>query len=63
VDRYRDRHATSGAKSDPGDVKVLADIVRIDRHNHRPGDSDLAEEIKLLARTHQSFIWERFSSP
>jgi transposase len=61
VDRYRDRHTTSGAKSDPGDAKVLADIVRTDRHNHRPvaGDSELAEEIKLLARTHQSFIWER----
>jgi hypothetical protein len=45
VDRYRDRHATSGAKSDPGDAKVLADIVRTDRHNHRPvaGDSELAE--------------------
>jgi transposase len=61
VDRYRDRHTTSGAKSDPGDAKVLADIVRLDRHNHRPvaGDSELAETIKLLARTHQSFIWER----
>lgn len=61
VDRYRDRRTTSGAKSDPGDAKVLADIVRTDRHNHRPvaGDSELAEGIKLLARTHQSFIWER----
>jgi transposase len=61
VDRYRDRHRTSGAKSDPGDAKVLADIVRTDRHNHRPvaGDSALAEGIKLLARTHQSFVWER----
>jgi transposase len=61
VDRYRDRHTTSGAKSDPGDAKVLADIVRTDRHNHRPvaGDSELAEGVKLLARTHQSFIWER----
>jgi len=61
VDRYRDRHTTSGAKSDPGDAKVLADIVRIDRQRHRPvaGDSELAEGIKLLARTHQSFIWER----
>lgn len=61
VDRYRDRHATSGAKSDPGDAKVLADLVRTDRHNHRmlAGDSELAEEIKLIARTHQSFIWER----
>ena len=61
VDRYRDRHTTSGAKSDPGDAKVLADIVRTDRHSHRPvaGDSELAESIKLLARTHQSFVWER----
>jgi len=61
VDRYRDRHSTSGAKSDPGDAKVLADIVRTDRHNHRPvaGDSELAEAIKLLARTHQGFVWER----
>ena len=61
VDRYRDRHGTSGAKSDPGDAKVLGDIVRTDRHNHRPvaGDSELVDEIKLLARTHQSFIWER----
>jgi len=34
--RYRDRHATSGAKSDPGDALVLADLVRTDRHKHRP---------------------------
>ncbi|MQB02530.1 MAG: transposase, partial [Actinobacteria bacterium] len=29
--------------------------------NHRPvaGDSDLAEAIKLLARHHQSYVWER----
>jgi transposase len=59
--RYRDRHATSGAKSDPGDAKMLADLVRTDRHNHRPvaGDSDLAEGVKLLARAHQNAIWGR----
>ncbi|HEY0716155.1 MAG TPA: IS110 family transposase [Streptosporangiaceae bacterium] len=59
--RYRDRHSTSGAKSDPGDAKVLADMVRTDRHNHRPiaGDSDLAEAVKVLARAHQSMIWNR----
>jgi Transposase/Transposase IS116/IS110/IS902 family len=59
--RYRDRHATSGAKSDPGDAKMLADLVRTDRHNHRPiaGDSDLADGVKLLARAHQSAIWNR----
>ena len=42
--RYRDRHHLSGAKSDRGDAKMLADVVRTDRHNHRPyiGNSDLA---------------------
>jgi transposase len=59
--RYRDRHTVSGAKSDPGDAKMLADLVRTDRHNHRPvaGDSDLAEGVKLLARAHQNAIWGR----
>ena len=59
--RYRDRHATSGAKSDPGDARVLADLVRTDRHKHRPvaGDSALAEAVKVLARAHQGLIWTR----
>jgi transposase len=50
--RYRDRHTLSGAKSDPGDAKMLAELVRTDRHNHRQvaGDSALAEGIKILAR-------------
>ena len=45
----RDRHHVSGAKSDAGDAKLLADLVRTDRHNHRPiaGDSPDAEAIKL----------------
>jgi transposase len=61
VSRYRDRHQVSGAKSDAGDAKVLADLVRTDRHNHRPiaGDSPAAEAIKVLARGHQSLIWAR----
>jgi transposase len=61
VDRYRDRHRTSGAKSDPGDARVLADLVRTDRHLHREvaGDSELAEAVKVLARAHQSMIWSR----
>ena len=59
--RYRERHHVSGAKSDPGDAKVLADLVRTDRHNHRKvaGDSALSDAIKLLARTHQNTIWTR----
>jgi transposase len=59
--RYRERHSTSGAKSDPGDARVLAELARTDAHNHRPvaGDSDLAEAIKVLARAHQGLIWTR----
>jgi len=58
---YRTRHATSGAKSDPGDAKVLADLVRTDRHNHRPvaGDSELAASLQVLARAHQNLVWSR----
>jgi transposase len=61
VSRYRGRHQVSRAKSDRGDAKVLADLVRTDRHNHRQvaGDSPLAEAVKVLARAHQSLIWAR----
>ena len=61
VARYRDRHHVSGAKSDAGDAKLLADLVRTDRHNHRPiaGDTSDAEAIKVLARGHQNLIWTR----
>ncbi len=61
VSRYRDRHSLGGAKSDRGDAKVLADLVRTDRHNHRrvAGDSPGAEGIKIVARTHQNLIWAR----
>ena len=61
VARYRDRHATAGGKSDRGDAKVLADLVRTDRHNHRTiaADSELLAAIKVTARTHQNLIWTR----
>lgn len=59
--RYRERLTTSGAKSDPGDAHVLAEIVRKDREHHRvvAGDSEQAEVIKTVARTHQTMIWTR----
>jgi len=49
--RYRDRHHVSGAKSDVGDAKLLADLVCADRHNHRQvaADSPAAEAVKVLA--------------
>jgi transposase len=61
VAHYRDRHHVSGAKSDASDAKLLADLVRTDRHNHRSvaGDSADAEAIKVLARAHQNLIWTR----
>ena len=61
VARYRERHSTSGTKSDPGDAHVLAEIVRLDHVHHRQvaGDSPIAEAVKLLARAHQSLIWDR----
>lgn len=61
VARYRDRHSLAGAKSDRGDAKVLADLVRTDRQNHRPvaGDSPAAAGIKVVARAHQNLIWPR----
>lgn len=34
--RYRERHSVSGAKSDPADAHVLADMVRTDAHQLRP---------------------------
>ena len=53
VARYRERHHVGGAKSDAGDAKVLADLVRTDRHQHRPvaGDSDAVAAVRILART------------
>jgi transposase len=61
VARYRERHSTSGAKSDAGDAHVLAEIVRLDHMHHRPvaGDSAQVEAMKLVARAHQTLIWDR----
>jgi hypothetical protein len=61
VARYRERHGSSGAKSDAGDAHALADMVRTDRHQLRPvaGDSDQAAAVKVVARAHQTLIWDR----
>jgi transposase len=61
VARYRERHATSGAKSDAADAHALADMVRTDAHQLRPvaGDSAAAQAVKVVARAHKTLIWER----
>lgn len=59
--RYRERHTTSRAKSDRGDARMLADLVRTDRQHHRrvAPDSELHGAIKVLARSHQNLIRTR----
>ncbi|MGW3766196.1 IS110 family transposase, partial [Streptomyces sp. NPDC005131] len=61
VNRFKERYGTSGAKSDKGDAHALADMVRIDRAQLRAvaGDSELAQAVKVVARAHQTLIWER----
>jgi transposase len=51
----------SGAKSDKADAHALADMVRTRRHQLRQvaADSDIAEAVKVVARAHQTLIWER----
>ena len=59
--RYRERLGVSGAKSDPADAHLLADMVRTDHHQLRvvAGDSELAEAVKVVTRAHKTLIWER----
>jgi hypothetical protein len=61
VARYRDRHSAAGRKSDHGDAVVLANILRTDRHVHRPlpADTELAQAIAVLARAQQDAVWAR----
>src|SRR5436190_10352806 len=61
VARYRDRHSVAGRKSDHGDALVLANILRTDRHAHRPlpAGSELAQAIAVLARAQQDAVWAR----
>jgi transposase len=59
--RHRELVSLSGAKSDKADAHTLADMVRTRRHQLRQvaADSDIAEAVKVVARAHQSLIWER----
>ena len=59
--RHREILGSSGAKSDKGDAHALADMVRT-RHGQLrelTPDSDIAEAVEVVARAHQTLIWER----
>ena len=59
--RHREILGNSGAKSDKGDAHALADMLRTRRHQLREvaADSEVAEAVKVVARGHQTLIWER----
>ena len=59
--RYRERLGVSGAKSDPADAHMLADMVRTSAHQLRAVAADTAdaEAVKVVSRMHKTLIWER----
>ena len=61
VARFKERYNLSGAKSDAADAHAQADMVRTERHQLRAvaADSAGAEAVKVVARAHQTLIWER----
>ncbi len=58
---YRERHQVGGGKSDRGDARMLANLVRTDSHNHREvaGDSAHASAVQVRARAQQQLVWNR----
>ena len=61
VARFKERYNLSGAKSDAADAHALADMVRTERHQLRPWPPTppRAQAVKVVARAHQTLIWER----
>jgi transposase len=59
--RYRERTAVTRTKSDAADALMLANVLRTDRHAHRPlpKDSELVRSIAVLARAGQDAVWQR----
>ncbi len=55
VDRGRDRFTLSGKKDDAFDARVLADLLRTDRHLHHPlvPDSPACRNLRILTRNHE----------
>ena len=59
--RYRERTTTARSKSDAVDALMLANVLRTDRHQHRPmpADSDVVKAVAVLARAGQDATWSR----
>jgi transposase len=61
VARFKERYNLSGSKSDAADAHALAGMVRAGRHQLRAvaAGTTGAQAIKVVARAHQTLIWER----
>ena len=59
--RYRERTAVTRTKSDGADALMLANVLRTDRHAHRPlpNDTELVRAVAVLARAGQDAVWQR----
>ena len=59
--RYRERTAVTRTKSDAADALMLANVLRTDRHAHRPlpNDTELVRAVAVLARAGQDAVWQR----
>jgi transposase len=59
--RHREVLSVSGAKGDQADAHTLADMVRTRRHQLRAvaADSEQGEAVTVVARAHQSLVWDR----
>lgn len=57
----RQRYSATGAKSDPGDAYVLADVIRTDGHRLKPLVADGAETkvLRALTRTRKDLVETR----
>jgi transposase len=57
----RQRYSATGAKSDPGDAYVLADVLRTDRRRLHPMRTDSAETkaLRALTRTRKDLVEAR----
>jgi transposase len=61
VKALRSRYRASGAKSDPGDAYLLADVLRTDRHRLQPltHDSEPTKVLRALSRTRKDLVEAR----
>ena len=61
AERYKDRYNVGGTKTDPVDAFSLADILRTDRHKHRPlaFSSEEVRKLQLLCMEYDKLLKDK----